>query len=69
MMPEASAVSVCPTSGLPVMAGAPVAGRFTVSRTSTSWLLLQLIPWSSKPMVMEVPCSPASSIRKGSPSR
>ena len=42
MMAEMSAVSVSPTSGVPVTTGAPVTGWFTVSRTSTSCPSVQL---------------------------
>ena len=45
-MADMSAVSVCPTSGVPVMAGAPVAGRFWIRSTSTSSPTVQVRPWS-----------------------
>ena len=66
MMAEIPAVSVSPTSGLPVMAGAPVAGRFTVSRTSTSCSSVQVSPWSEKVKKLSVP---GLSIRNGAPSK
>ena len=49
------------------MAGAPVAGRFTVSRTSTSCSSVQVSPWSEK--VDKEASVPGLSIRKGAPSK